>query len=568
MQLVFFMFYLLFGYFLFELKSMFIKQVKKPNGRTAVLISESVRSGSKVTQRTLRSLGTAQNSNELAIILKSAVEILAELKQKKQPLLSGLDAVEFYSPINAKPVGEDVKVSPRLLQEEIRLVSGSQEVFGQVYEQMRFNDILQTDYKQEEWNQLLKQAVLSRIVSPASKLKTSEQLVDYFGIDISVDRFYRMMDKVFENKEQIKKVVLESSLSLMNNQIDVTFFDVTTLHFESFREDELRRFGFSKNCRFKETQVVLALQTAQGGVPVGYELYPGNTYEGNTLIDAIKNHKAKFNLKKVILVADRAMFNKNNLNQMDELGVEYVVAAKLKTLPLVTKQEILNFSQSVNKKEFSVMETEFELRRLIVNYSPDRAKKDATDRERIVTRLKKQLDQNNKVIVSQLIKNHGTKKYLKMSTNKLSATLNEEKIELDSLWDGLHGLITNVRDSSSHELIGRYKDLWQIEEAFRVNKTDLKMRPIFHWKKRRIEAHIAICYLAFSVIVQIRTKLQRAGIKLSVDKIRYQLSRVQKSVMYDPESKKRFVIPSKLNPIQKGIFEALGVQHQEVPYFF
>lgn len=93
------------------------------------------------------------------------------------------------------------------------------------------------------------------------------------------------------------------------------------------------------------------------------------------------------------------------------------------------------------------------------------------------------------------------------------------------------------------------------------------MRPIFHWKKSRIEAHIAICYLAFSVIVQIRKKLNDAGIKISVDKIRYQLSRVQRSVMYDPESKKRFVVPSKLNPIQKSIFSALGVSHQEKPYF-
>ena len=101
----------------------------------------------------------------------------------------------------------------------------------------------------------------------------------------------------------------------------------------------------------------------------------------------------------------------------------------------------------------------------------------------------------------------------------------------DSLWDGLHGMITNAKEESAQELLNRYKDLWQIEEAFRINKTDLKMRPIFHWKRSRIEAHIAICYLAFSMMVQIRKKLNDAGVKISVDRIRYQLGRVQRSVM-------------------------------------
>lgn len=546
---------------------MFIKQVKKPNGKTAVLIVESYRKDGKATHKTLKNLGIAQDDKELEITLKFAVEFLAKMKESTNKLLPIFDPIEFYAVNPPKPVPAEFKVNPATLREEVRLVCGSQEVFGQTYKQMNFDKILETDYKEDQWNQVLKQCVLSRIVNPVSKLKTSEQLVDYFGIDISANRLYRMMDKVFENKDRIKKLVLENSLTLLDNQIDVTFFDVTTLHFESFNEDELRRFGFSKNCRFKETQVVLALQTAKGGIPVGYELYPGNTYEGNTLIDAVKNHKEKFNLRKVFLVADRAMFNKNNLAMMDSLGVDYIVAAKLKTLSADSKKEILKFSETANKKEFSVMETELEGRRLIVSYSPERANKDAKDRDRLVVRLKKQLGDKDQIEVKKLIKNQGTKKYLKISENKMIATLNENKIYADSLWDGLHGLITNTKESSAQELMKRYKDLWQIEEAFRINKTDLKMRPIFHWKKSRIEAHIAICYLAFSLIVQIRTKLEKAGVKISVDKIRYQLGRVQKSIVYDPESKKKFVIPSKLNPIQKSIFEAMGVVHPETPYF-
>jgi transposase len=546
---------------------MFVKQVKKPNGKTSVLIVESVRKNGKSTHKTIRSLGTATNENELSIILKSATAFIAAIKENEDRLLPIFDPMEFYEVKPRQETPPDFKVNPVKLQEEIRLVSGSQEVFGQVYKQMNFDHLLQTDYKQEQWNSILKQCVLSRIVNPVSKLKTSEQLVDYFGLDVSVSRIYRMMDKVFENKDRIKQLVLENSLTLLDNQIDVTFFDVTTLHFESFEEDELRKFGFSKNCRFKETQVVLALQTAQGGIPVGYELYPGNTYEGKTLIDAVKNHKEKFNLRKVFLVADRAMFNKNNLDLMDSMNVDYVVAAKLKSMKSDVKKDILNFAEGVSKNQFSIMEKIIDGRRLIINYSPDRAKKDESDRERLVLRLRKQLDDKSQIEVAKLIKNKGTKKYLHISENKLMAKINENKIQEDALWDGLHGIITNTHESSAQELLTRYKGLWQIEEAFRINKTDLKMRPIFHWKKSRIEAHIAICYLAYSVIIQIRKKLNEAGVKISVDKIRYELNRVQRSVMLDPESKKRFVIPSKLNPIQKSIFEALGINHQEKPYF-
>lgn len=545
---------------------MFVKQIKKPHGKTSVLIVKSIRKNGKPTHKTIRSLGTATNENELEIILKSATAFIAAIKENQNRLLPIFDPMEFYEVKPRKEIPSDFKVNPVTLQEDHRLVCGSQEVFSQTYKQMSFHNLLHTDYKQEEWNEVLKQCVLSRIMDPVSKLKTTEKLVDYFNIDISVSRLYRMMDKVFENKERIKQMVLENSLTLLDGQIDVTFFDVTTLHFESFSEDELRRFGFSKNCRFKETQVVLALQTAQGGIPVGYELYPGNTYEGKTLIDAVKNHKEKFKLRKVFLVADRAMFNKNNLDLMDSLGVHYVVAAKLKSMSSEVKQEILNFASTVDKKGFAVMEKEVEGRRLIVNYSSLRAKKDLSDRERIVTRIRKQLDKTNQIELNQWLKNRGTKKYLKVC-NKLTASLNETKIQEDSLWDGLHGMITNAKEESAQELLNRYKDLWQIEEAFRINKTDLKMRPIFHWKRSRIEAHIAICYLAFSMMVQIRKKLNDAGVKISVDRIRYQLGRVQRSVMYDPESKKRFVIPSKLNPLQQSIFSALGVKHQEKPYF-
>lgn len=167
---------------------MFIKQVKKPNGKTAVLIVESYRKDGKATHKTLKNLGIAQDDKELEITLKFAVEFLAKMKESTNKLLPIFDPIEFYAVNPPKPVPPEFKVNPTTLREEVRLVCGSQEVFGQTYKQMNFDKILETDYKEDQWNQVLKQCVLSRIVNPVSKLKTSEQLVDYFGIDISANR--------------------------------------------------------------------------------------------------------------------------------------------------------------------------------------------------------------------------------------------------------------------------------------------------------------------------------------------------------------------------------------------
>lgn len=552
---------------------MFVKKVQKPNGATAVLIVESVRKAGKITHKTLRSLGSHYEPKELELVIKTAEAIVIEMKERAQPVLTGLDPLEFYARQDKMPKAktepeENFEINPLKLEEETRLIVGTQEVFGQMYNQFKFNEVLDTTYKADDWNAILRQSVLSRITDPASKLKTSERLVDYQGIDIPVQKFYRMMDKVAENQDRIRDFVLDSTKKSLDNQIDVAFFDVTTLHFESFDEDELRRFVFSKNCRFKETQVVLALQTTREGLPLGYDLYPGNTYEGKTLIEAVQRQKEKFNVGNVVLVADRAMFNRSNLALMDQMGVSFVVAAKLKALPKFDKASLLEFAQSLDKKKSAFKEFELEGRRLITHFCPDRAKKDLSDRERLVTRLRKQLGENKEIQIAKLIKNQGTKKYLKYAgPNKTRASVNEDKILEDAKWDGLHGIITNVQGERAESLLHRYKDLWQIEEAFRINKHDLKMRPIFHYKPERIKAHIAICYMAYAMIANIRFRLKKSELKLSVEKIRDQLGRVQKSVVVDPATKKRFVLPSKLNPTQEKIYQSLGVQSQTKPYF-
>ncbi len=273
------------------------------------------------------------------------------------------------------------------------------------------------------------------------------------------------------------------------------------------------------------------------------------------MIEKLKN---TYGVENIQLVADRAMFTEQNLATMDALGIEYIVAAKLKSLSKEFKDQILNFkiSQPLDHKLWH-REYDFKGRRLIVSYSEERKDKDEHDRKKLVDRLMKKADGKN-IPVGQLITNHGTKKYVSIKSG--AATINEEKIKTDQLWDGLHGVITNknnLRDVT--EILNTYRGLWQIEEAFRVTKTDLKIRPIYHWKESRIRAHIAICFIAYTLLVQIKYRLNKQNIKLSVRKIKEELSRVIKIRIQNKHSKTEVMLPTKLNEVQKSIYNALKI---------
>ena len=191
-----------------------------------------------------------------------------------------------------------------------------------------------------------------------------------------------------------------------------------------------------------------------------------------------------------------------------------------------------------------------------MSYSKKRAHKDQSDRNRLVERLLKKV-KGDKIPVTNLITNHGTKKYIKVEKTK--AVINDAKIREDQRWDSLHGVITNVNDQTREALLERYRGLWKIEAAFRLNKHDLKMRPIYHWKKSRIEAHIAICFIAYSLSCYMGYTLKQQNQEMSFAKLREHLKRDQYSIIEDQKTKKRFKVPSKNTEEIKSIYRAFGL---------
>lgn len=544
---------------------MFVRTKKKDENRWHVQIVESVRDGADVKQKIIRSIGVAHSPEEVAQFKKIGEKAIVDIKNARKPVLAFEDPEVVYAPKSRRKSVDD-KIKLKDLKEESRVIEGIQEIFGTVYNQMGAHELIHGTDKDKQWNEILEACVLARIAEPASKLATSEILRRDFGMEVPVQKIYRMLDHLATHEKEAKKIVASHTIETIGGKVSIAFFDVTTLYFESVVQDELRSFGFSKDCKFKETQVMLALLATDDGLPITYELFPGKTFEGHTLIQVAKTLKKKYGIKDVTLVADRGMFNEGNLSLMDAEGFHYIVAAKLKSMSATIKAAIQSneFRPLVANNELSwVYEIEHKSRRVVVNYSSSRAQKDRKDRQRLVDRLLKKVKENV-IPIKDVIGNNGTKKYLKI--NGKTAEINHNKLDQESEWDGIHGVVTNLKEASAKSLLERYRELWQIEEAFRINKHTLRMRPIYHWSPRRIKAHVSLCFLAYATCRYTQLALKKAGIRASVDVIRDELRQVQSSILIDQTSGKKYGLPSAVTEKIKAIYRAFKLRRDLTPY--
>lgn len=544
--------------------SMFVRVKDKNNGKKSIQIVEAHRSADKVSQHIVRHVGQAFSDREIEELKRLAESIIIEMKNNRQPVLPMFSPEEIYNSNCKECSDETVKV--KNLREEQRVIEGIADVFGELHHNLGFDELIKGTKQNAKWNGILKSCIMARLANPVSKRRTASLLEEDYGIKIPLDSIYKMMDHVFAREEEIKKHISQTTLNLFQQKVDVLLFDVTTLYFESVWANGVRDFGFSKDCKFKEVQVVLALVTTTEGLPISYEVFPGNMYEGHTLIEMVRKLKSDYKVEHILLVADRAMFNEDNLKAMDAESVEYIVAAKLKSFPKEMKKQIIeeneNSISDIGEETHLIYEHEYKSRRLIVDYSTARAGKDAIDRQRLIDRLIKKV-KNGKIKLKDIIPNHGTKKYLQIIGGE--ATVNEAKIAEDSRWDGIHGVITNIRKKPAKDLLERYGDLWRIEESFRINKHDLKMRPIYHWTSRRIKAHIAICFIAYTLAKQATYRLGIQQTPMSFGQLRNELLHVQSSVMIDVKTKKQYRVPSHVTANQRKIYQVFGLKRSEVP---
>ncbi|MDI6802781.1 MAG: IS1634 family transposase [Bacteroidota bacterium] len=316
--------------------------------------------------------------------------------------------------------------------EEFKLI-GPELLLGKIFDQIGLNKL------QDE---LFRHLVITRLVYPVSKLKTVDYLYKYKGISINIDKVYRYLDKL--QQQQMK---------LVQGGATIVFYDVTTLYFEAEEEDELRKMGFSKDGKHQQPQIVLGLLVNVTGFPLGYEIFEGNKFEGHTMLSVVETFKKKYKIEQLVVVADAGLMLNQNIKELIEKKYEFIVGARIKSESESLKTQLL--SLRLNDGQSAILQKQ-EGQKMIISYSAQRAKKDEYNRKRGLKKLEKSLSAEK--LTKKHITHKGYNKYLKL--------------------DG--------------EVIAQYKQLWQVEKTFRISKTDLRIRPVFHYLKRRIEAHVCI----------------------------------------------------------------------------
>jgi transposase len=550
---------------------MFIRTKTTPNSaHRSVQIVESVRTADgKVKQRILRHVGIATDEDELNKLIELATHIKIKIEQERVPsLFAPEQLIDWAQAARQKESSGSLKVDLKMLREEQRTIVGIHDIYGCLYDELGFSNLFKNPKRNKTWGELLRHIVMARIANPISKRGSVAMLERDFGIELDLDRVYQMMDKINDLViEQIQEKAYLAARQLFDNKINILFYDCTTLYFESFTEDDLKQNGYSKDFKFNQPQVLLALFVTPQGLPVGYEVFPGASFEGHTLIPVLKKLRQQYQLESVIFVADRGMLSDENLIFLEQEKFQYIVGARLHNMSKAIKEKILDESNyTAGNSEENGRIAYFEQknkRRLIVSYNKKRSDKDFHDREKaiqkLITRLQKTKNPKN------LISNYGYKKYLHIDGDT-TARLNQKKIEESARWDGLLGVITNNLDMSAEDVLVHYHTLWQIEESFRINKHDLKIRPIFHWVPPRIKAHLAISFISFTCVRHLEYRVALQYKKLSPEAIRKELLHVQLSFLKHQQNKKRYGIPSKISQDAKKIYQLMGIKFSTVPF--
>jgi len=483
---------------------MFIREVKNRSGSISIQIINK----SSGKYRVVKTVGCGAQRHELERLKVIARQEIEQLE--KQPSLFSSENDELI----------EATISS-LHNSSIRTV-GPELIFGRIYDHIGFGQI-----KEE----LFRHLVISRLAFPLSKLKTTEYLYRYQGKSIDVNSIYRFLDKLNSSlKCEVEQIAFEHTRRTLQGNISVVFYDITTLYFEASDEDDLRKSGFSKDGKHANPQILIGLLVGLGGYAIGYDIFEGNTYEGHTLIPFLETISRKFNLSKPVVIADAGLLSDKNIKALEKEKYKYIIGARL-------KNESDAIQERITRKKYSdgmvyvIRKSKEE--KLIVHYSEKRAKKDFYNRKKGLNRLEKRIKSGK--LTKANINNRGYNKYLQLD-GKIDIKIDYQKFEKDACWDGLKGYITNTK-LSNDMVLENYRNLFHIERAFRMSKTDLRIRPIYHRLRHRIEAHICIAFTAYTVYKELERVLKEEKSSLSL-RIASEITHNMYKITYQlPESK-------------------------------
>lgn len=463
---------------------MFVRKKKNRSGSVSIQVIDKSQS-----YRVVKTIGSSRDSEQIQRMVELARLFIAH-KNKQYSLF----------PKDQQDNAAVLDFVQNIQNSQIRTV-GPELILGKIFERLGFDAI---------GERLFRDIVIARLVCPTSKAKTVDYLYRYQGKTISTQSIYRFLDRLNDQySQQAQQIAYEYSLSILK-QITVVFYDMTSLYFENEDEDDLRKIGFSKDGKFQNPQIMLGLLVGRNGYPIGYDIFEGNTFEGKTLLPVLGRIEQKYGFGKPVVVADAAMLSNENLRILEQEQFPFIVGARIRNETQPMQDEILRRCSSLHDGQTVVIDKD-NTHRLVVSYSDKRARKDAYNRQRGLTKLRRKVHSGK--LTKEHLNNRGYNKFLQLS-GEVKIDIDEAKVTQAARWDGLKGYLTNTNYSPGL-VIETYGQLWHVEKAFRISKTDLRIRPMYHYRKKRIEAHVLIAFVAYTVYKELERLLDKEHLPIS-----------------------------------------------------
>jgi transposase len=532
-------------------------RIKKSGKHQYLQIVENRRVGGKTVQRVISTIGRMDQLHAKGSI-ETLVRSLSRFSEKVLLILSGKGDVS----VSAKKIG------PALIFERLWKELGIKKVIK----------ALVADRKYEfDVERAIFLTVLHRLFLSGSDRSCNKWRRDYVieGVeDLSLHHLYRAMAFMGEEIEDHKdaspfsprsiKDLIEEGIFLERRDLftglDLVFFDTTSIYFEGAGGETIGRKGHSRDHRPDLNQMVVGTVIDDTGKPVCCEMWPGNTADVNTLIPVTERIRNRFHIARFCIVADRGMISTETMKQLEERRIPYIMGSRMRKIREI-KAEVLSrpgrykevYPEGKSSKDpapLKVKEVSINGSRYLVCLNTRQARKDALDRQALVESLKDKIRKDPK----SLIGNKGYRKYLKFDRN--SVTINQEKIEFAPRFDGKWVLKTNTGLSADQVAI-KYKELWQVEQAFRDIKSILETRPVFHQRDETIRGHVFCSFLALILRKDLDRRLDKVGQCFEWSDIKQDLKSLQEIVIEDHG--KSLAVRTECVATCGKVFQAVGV---------
>ena len=469
----------------------------------------------------VRHVGTGRDDSEVASLRDAAQVLIGELS-RQLPLFQDLLSSERNQPLSEY---EYRGFHYTFLYE---VIAGLQSYMG-------YDSLL---------DPMLKDLVVMRIVEPTSKLRSIELMETFFGIRHRRQRYYESARSWLSLKEAVERQTLHFARSAYGFDFSLLFYDVTTLYFETFDSDDLRKTGFSKDSKSQQPQILVALMVTKDGFPVAYEVFSGNTFEGHTMLPFIESFIRRHDVRQFTVVADAAMISSSNVEALRDAGISYIVGARLGN---VSNRLLERIDSNLPRVDGSNIRLPTDNGFLVCSFSQQRYRKDRHEMEKQVEKARMLLGQPSKATRVKFLKTEGAK-----------TLLNEELMAKATKLLGVKGYYTDIDESvaDNRMIMERYHELYRIEQAFRVSKSDLKTRPIFHFKEEPIRLHLLVCFMALAISKHIEI---RSG--MSIRAFLTECRKVSDAIMHHKVTKRQVTMRSQIPQSLKETLELLNRPH-------